>query len=176
MESPLLKYQLMTTRLMDHLHAYWRMEYVEAPGPKSSEDNPFLSMPKSGDDKAVLIIYRGELNYIVMNKYPYNPGHLLVVPYREVATLKEMTPEERVEFMDLLIKGQEILTQAIKPHGFNVGINLGSAAGAGIPSHIHCHIVPRWKSDTNFMPVIGETKVLPQSLEAMWLRLKEFAK
>ncbi|MBE2214997.1 MAG: HIT domain-containing protein [Opitutaceae bacterium] len=158
---------------MQHLHAYWRMEYIEAPKGETF-GNPFAEMPRRGDDKATHILVRSRHAYIVLNRFPYNAGHLLVVPYREVAELADLTAEERVDFMDTLIAGQDILRRALRPDGFNIGFNLGAAAGAGIPRHLHAHIVPRWNGDTNFMPVLGQTRVLPQSLDAMWARLREF--
>ena len=109
-----------------------------------------------------------------MNKFPYSAGHLLAVPYREVDSLAALSPEERGELMERIIQGQAILEKALKPEGFNVGFNFGRAAGAGIPSHLHAHIVPRWHGDHNFMPVVGSTRVLPESLDAMWERLRSF--
>ncbi len=150
------------------------MPYIEVPKSENGGLNPFVSIPLEEDDRKVLVVLRSEYAYLVLNKFPYNAGHLLVVPYREVSRLDELTAEEKVDFFDCIIKGQQILEQAIHPDGFNVGFNLGSAAGAGIPTHIHCHIVPRWNGDTNFMPVLGETKVLPESLDAMWQRLRQF--
>lgn len=150
------------------------MPYIEVPKPEGGDHNPFVSIPLEEDDRKVLIVLRSAHCYLVLNKFPYNAGHLLVVPYREVSRLDELTAEEKADFFDTIIKGQQILEQAIHPDGFNVGFNLGRAAGAGIPSHIHCHIVPRWNGDTNFMPVLGETKVLPESLDAMWQRLRQF--
>lgn len=156
---------------MEHLHAYWRMEYIEAPkGPASP--NPFRDLPTQ-DDRTALIVLRSQHTYLVLNRYPYNPGHLLLLPYREVAELADLSADERADFMTMLIKGQEILQRALRPAGFNIGFNLGAAAGAGIPRHLHAHLVPRWTGDTNFMPVVGNTRVLPQSLEAMWKRLRE---
>ncbi len=159
---------------MNFLHSYWRMPYIEAPKPETGGDNPFVAIPLEEDDRKVLIVQRCELSYIVLNKFPYNAGHLLVVPYREVGELAALTAEEKADFLESIIKGQQILERAIHPDGFNVGFNLGRAAGAGIPKHLHCHIVPRWNGDTNFMPVLGETKVLPESLDAMWQRLRQF--
>lgn len=161
-------------RGMQHLHAYWRMEYIEAPKEGSTFGKPFSEMPAANDDAATHILHRSSHTYIVLNRFPYNAGHLLVVPYREVAELAELKSEERTDFMDTLIVGQDILSRGLNPDGFNVGFNLGSAAGAGIPRHLHAHIVPRWSGDTNFMPVLGETRVLPTSLDAMWTRLREF--
>ncbi len=159
---------------MQHLHAYWRMEYVEAP--KDAPDaNPFASLPRLGDDRAARIVHRGDGNYIVLNRFPYNAGHLLVVPFREVAELEHLTAPERDELMALIVLGKRILQAALKPDGFNIGFNLGAAAGAGIPKHLHAHIVPRWTGDTNFMPVVGQTRVLPQSLDTMYDRLHAVA-
>lgn len=160
---------------MQRLHAYWRMPYIEAPQSEDSEKkNPFLRIPEAEDDKTVHLIHRGTHCYIVMNKFPYNSGHLLVVPYREVPQLTDLSEDERNDLMAEIVHAQSILGQALKPDGFNVGFNLGDAAGAGIPQHLHCHIVPRWNGDTNFMPVIGDTRVLPEAMEAMWTRLREF--
>lgn len=156
------------------LHAYWRMPYILAPKNPEDSGNPFTRIPESGDDKKEYILYRGRFNYIVMNRYPYNAGHLLVLPFREVGRLEDLNQEERYELMDLIITAQNILTRALKPDGFNTGFNFGKAAGAGIPSHLHCHVVPRWNGDTNFMPVIGDTRVLPDSMDAMWERLDAF--
>ena len=158
---------------MDHLHAYWRMEYIEAPREKSG-GSPFTDLPALGDDAKALIIHRSPLSYLILNRYPYNPGHLLAVPFRAATDLTELTAAERTDLMDEIITGKEILSAAVKPDAFNIGFNLGSAAGGSIP-HLHAHIVPRWNGDTNFMPVIGETRVLPQSLEAMYARLAAVA-
>ncbi|MBL9219244.1 MAG: HIT domain-containing protein [Opitutaceae bacterium] len=158
---------------MDHLHAYWRMEYIKAPRQPEGGDI-FADLPRLGDDTAALIIHRSPLSYLILNRYPYNAGHLLAVPFRAVADLPDLTAAERADLMDEIIIGKQILTAALKPDAFNVGFNLGTAAGGSIP-HLHAHIVPRWTGDTNFMPVIGETRVLPQSLAAMFARLKETA-
>lgn len=158
---------------MQHLHAYWRMEYIETPkGPAMGD--PFRELPRLNDDRAAFIVHRSSLTYLVLNRFPYNAGHLLVVPFREVPDLPGLTPDERRDFFDTLVFGQELLQRALRPDGFNIGFNLGSAAGAGIPGHLHAHIVPRWNGDTNFMPVVGQTRVLPQALETMWQRLREF--
>lgn len=166
---------------MKHLHSYWRMEYIQANKDLDEEtaprhNNPFAEIPKNPDDKAIHMVYRDSLTYIVLNKYPYNPGHLLILPYREVPTLPELSTEERIQLMDNIILGQEILQKAIQPHGFNIGFNIGPAAGAGIPKHLHAHIVPRWEGDTNFMPVLSETRVLPESMDRMWAKLHATAK
>lgn len=159
---------------MDHLHAYWRMEYIEAPREKSGE-LPFTTLPALGDDAKALIIHRSKLSYLILNRYPYNPGHLLAVPFRAATDLTELEAAERADLMDEIIFGKEVLRAAIKPDAFNIGFNLGSAAGGSIP-HLHAHLVPRWNGDTNFMPVLAQTRVLPQSLEAMYGRLHTVAK
>jgi len=156
----------------EHLHAYWRMEYIETPDALKGK-NPFVELPKMKNDRDSLVLFRGNTGYLILNRFPYNAGHILVLPFREVGDLEDLSPEERIEFFDLIIRGKMILSSALKPDGFNVGMNLGSAAGAGIPMHLHAHIVPRWNGDTNFMPVLGQTRVLPTSLESMWERLKE---
>jgi len=156
---------------MKHLHSYWRMEYVQAPKGPGKFENLFVEIPKNRDDRAVYIVYRGEWTYIVLNKFPYSPGHLLVVPYREVPSLLNLTTGERIELMDNLVFSQTLLEKTVQPDGFNIGFNIGRAAGAGIPKHLHAHIVPRWEGDTNFMPVLGETRVLPESMDRMWEKL-----
>ncbi len=158
---------------MDNLHAYWRMDYVSVPKEDSEVKNPFVSLPRMGDDRKALIVRRSTSVYLVLNKYPYNAGHLLVVPYREVARLSDLDGEERVDFLDVIIFAQDLLERTLHPDGFNVGMNLGMDAGAGIPRHLHCHVVPRWKADVNFMPVIAKTRVLPEALDVMWEKLSE---
>lgn len=157
---------------MERLHSYWRMEYVEAPK-FSKDENPFLTLPRLNNDRAAHIVHRGKLCFLILNRFPYNAGHLLVAPFREVANLVELSLEERTEFFELVILGQSILTQTMSPDGFNIGFNVGHAGGASIATHLHCHIVPRWTSDTNFMPVLADTRVLPKSLDNLWVLLHE---
>lgn len=159
---------------MQQLHAYWRMEYIEAPGFPSGMERPFTELPALGDDRKALIVHRSALSYLILNRYPYNPGHLLAVPFREAVEIDQLPPEERADLMEEIVLGRRLLAEALKPDGFNVGFNFGSAAGGSIP-HLHAHIVPRWNGDTNFMPVLGSTRVLPQSLAATWERLAEAA-
>lgn len=160
--------------VMDILHAYWRMDYVTSPGDeKNGHENPFKSLPQTGDDRKALIVHRAKENYIVLNRYPYNPGHLLIVPFEEVPELKDMSPSARSEMMELIVFSQEILQKAMNPDGFNIGYNFGRAAGAGIPKHLHCHVVPRWNGDMNFLPVIGKTRTLPQALDKTWECIRE---
>lgn len=157
----------------DLLRAYWRMDYVSAPQTAGTgRRNPFAELPEQ-DDREAYIVHRGKTCYLVLNRYPYNPGHLMVIPYREVASLGELTAGERTEVMELIVLAQEALAKAMAPDGFNVGFNFGKSAGAGIPQHLHGHIVPRWDGDTNFLPVIGGTRTLPQALGQTWERLRE---
>jgi ATP adenylyltransferase len=158
---------------MQQLHAYWRMDYIEAPRMPASK-RPFTELPALGDDRAALIVYRSPLSYLMLNRYPYNPGHLLAIPFREVVDIEELTSEESADLFSTLSYGKQMLRKALKPDGFNVGFNLGSAAGGSI-AHLHGHIVPRWNGDNNFMPVIGQTRILPQCLDRMWERLREVA-
>ena len=160
---------------MEHLHAYWRMEYLKAPRLPDSE-SPFRDLIESGNDQEALIVYRARKTCLMLNRFPYNAGHLLILPLREVADLPDLDEEERSEFMLQMINGEKLLRQTIKPDGFNFGINIGKSSGAGLPAHLHAHIVPRWNGDSNFMPVVGDTSVLPISLEKLWKLLSEAAR
>lgn len=155
---------------MNHLHPYWRMRYIET-RKKPEAGNPFPALLSAGDDRASLIAHRGRTCFVLLNNFPYNPGHLMVLPMREVAQLAELDAAERVEFLDLIIRCQEVLGAVMRPAGFNIGINLGKVAGAGIPAHLHAHVVPRWDGDHNFMPVTADTHVLPQALDELWEKL-----
>lgn len=159
---------------MQQLHPYWRMAYIEAPRYPAKSKRPFTELPALGDDRAALIVHRSARSFLILNRYPYNPGHLLAVPFREVSDLSELSPTERADLFEEIIFGERLLATALKPDGFNVGFNLGSAAGGSI-KHLHGHIVPRWNGDNNFMPVIAETRTLPQALEATWERLSAVA-
>jgi len=156
---------------MQQLHAHWRMDYIEAPRYPAAMRRPFSELPALGDDKVALIVHRSALSYLLLNRFPYNPGHLLAVPFREVTELEELTRQERADLMEEVVFAKRLLAAAMKPDGVNLGFNLGSAAGSSIP-HLHAHIVPRWNGDTNFMPVLAATRVLPQSLESTWERLE----
>jgi len=146
------------------------MEYIEAPRYPAALKRPFTDLPAMGDDKAALIVHRTRLSYLLLNRFPYNPGHLLAVPYREVTDLEQLTPAGRADLMEIMTFAKRLLAATLKPQGFNIGFNLGSAAGGSI-AHLHGHIVPRWNGDNNFMPVLGHTRVLPQSLRTVWDRL-----
>src|SRR5687768_1800091 len=156
---------------MQQLHAYWRMEYIEAPRYPAAMKRPFSELPALGDDRAALIVHRSSLSYLLLNRFPYNPGHLLAVPYRDVVELEQLNPAERADLFDEIVVGQRLLSTALKPEGFNIGFNLGSAVAGGSIAHLHGHIVPRWNGDNNFMPVVGQSRILPQSLEATWEKL-----
>ena len=151
------------------------MEYIAAPRLSDAFKRPFSELPALGDDRTALIVHRSPLSYLILNRYPYNPGHLLAVPFREVTDLLELTPAERADLMEEIVFGQKLLNAVLKPDGLNVGFNLGSAAGGSI-AHLHGHLVPRWNGDNNFMPVLGHTRILPQALETMWDRLSSATK
>jgi ATP adenylyltransferase len=126
-------------------------------------------------NQSTIFFLKASYTCILLNLYPYNAGHLLVLPYREVSDISDLNQDEQKEFMEFLIKSKAILSEALHPDGFNIGFNLGKAAGAGIPKHLHCHVVPRWDGDHNFMPVISNTRVLPESIEEMWKQLKNYS-
>jgi len=147
------------------------MDYIEAPRYPAEMTRPFSELPALGDDRTALIVHRSPLSYLLLNRFPYNPGHLLAVPFREVVDLEELTPVERADLFEEILTGKRLLTAALKPDGFNIGFNVGSAVAGGSIPHLHGHIVPRWNGDNNFMPVVGQTRVLPQSLAATWQRL-----
>jgi ATP adenylyltransferase len=146
---------------MKYVWAPWRIEYIRSAKPSGCI---LCDLPQEKRDKKNYILYRGKKNFIMLNSYPYNPGHLLVAPYRHVGNLEDLTEAERNEHYELLSRSIVVLKKVLNPAGFNIGANLGRVAGAGIEDHFHSHIVPRWQGDNNFMPVLGETKVIPQAL------------
>jgi ATP adenylyltransferase len=127
--------------------------------------------PRADDDIANYILHRSAANFVMLNAYPYNPGHLLIAPYRHVAGFDELTPEERADHFETLSHGLEVLREVFNPAGFNTGANIGKVAGAGIADHVHSHIVPRWQGDTNFMPALADTRVIPEALADTYRRL-----
>ena len=164
---------------MDRLWSPWRLEYVTRGETTTgcifclpTEASAKAGLPSGSPEQHSLVVFRGTTSYVILNLYPYNNGHLMVVPYRHVATLALLTQEELVEIGLLTQRSELALTEAYNPHGLNVGINLGTSAGAGVLDHIHVHIVPRWNGDTNFMTVVGEMRVLPEDLGASALRLR----
>jgi ATP adenylyltransferase len=149
---------------MEMLHAPWRIDYILAPKLADTGTSIFAQIGQSLDDEANYVIARDRSCYALLNKFPYTGGHLMVVPYKQTPDLLGLTDEELCDLMKLVRRCQEALSRVMKPNGFNIGINLGRAGGAGIEEHLHVHIVPRWLGDTNFMPVIAGTRVLPEAL------------
>lgn len=156
---------------LPRLWATWRMAYIKGLHRRAS-DSVFTELPREEDGPGNLIVHRGDTCYIVLNLYPYNTGHCMVVPFRAVGELSALTPEEMLEMMLLTDLVTRSLVRCMDAQGFNIGMNLGKLAGAGIPNHLHMHIVPRWTGDTNFMPAVGDTKVLPESLEDTYHKVR----
>jgi ATP adenylyltransferase len=154
---------------MDRLWAPWRLSYVtQAKGPADADPCFICQGLASDDDRRNLIALRTPLSVVVLNRFPYNNGHLLVAPRAHKGTLQELTPDELLENMETLRRMVRLLGELMSPDGYNVGLNLGRAAGAGLPGHLHWHVVPRWQGDTNFMPALADTRVIVQSLEALY--------
>lgn len=145
---------------MKQLWAPWRSEYISS---KKSGECVFCAAPRKAA-KDGLVLFNGSISLVMLNKYPYNSGHLMLAPVRHVAKIEELTPEESIDLFRLLRHSTTVLTKTYNPGGFNIGMNIGSAAGAGIADHLHMHIVPRWNGDTNFMPLLADTKVVSEHL------------
>jgi ATP adenylyltransferase len=143
--------------------APWRLSYVKEA--RDSDECIFCTKPAQGDDRAALIIHRGSRCYVILNLFPYTNGHLMVAPYEHVGRVQEIEPEVMAEMIGLAQQAMTVLERVYEPEGFNVGINQGRVAGAGVEGHIHLHVVPRWAGDNNYMPVVADTRVMPQSLE-----------
>lgn len=156
---------------MESLHAPWRIEYILAPKPPRIE-SLFTDISQSNDDEANYVIARGKTCFALLNTYPYNGGHLMTVPYKQTPDLHGLNDQELLELLNLTRRCQNALAAVMKPDGFNIGINLGKCAGAGIVEHVHIHIVPRWSGDTNFMPVLANTTVVPQALTELAAKLR----
>ena len=154
---------------MEQIWAPWRIKYIQM---AQIEGCILCDKPKENNDALNYILYRGDKNFVIMNSYPYNPGHLMIAPYRHIANLEELTDEELHEHFNIVSRSIRLLKQVFKPDGFNLGINMGKVAGAGINDHIHTHIVPRWQGDTNFMPVLSDVKVVPEALTETYEKLK----
>lgn len=150
------------------LWAPWRVEYFKA---VANTRDFLLAAAQATDDAAHLVVARRAHTFLIMNRYPYAVGHMMAVPNRKVADLTELTTEEKLELWELAELAQKILRTAVRAQGFNVGLNLGRCAGAGVADHLHLHIVPRWEADSNFMPVLADTRILPEALDAVYLRL-----
>ena len=158
---------------MDSLHAPWRIDYILAPKSPTQDVSLFTTIGQSSNDEDNLVVARRRTCFALLNSYPYTGGHLLIVPYRQCAEFSDLTDEELLELMRLTQECQKALRQTIKPQGFNIGLNLGQCAGAGIAEHLHIHVVPRWSGDTNFMPVLSGTTVMPQALKSLAAELRQ---
>ena len=156
---------------MQRLWAPWREQYITKVLTNQHKGCLFCRLIKSKDDAKNYVLIRGPLAYAVLNIYPYSNGHCLIVPNRHVNDISKMTKDELAQTMELVLETKALLQEVLSPHGFNIGLNLGRMAGAGIPGHVHMHIVPRWKGDHNFMPVTGHTKVISQSLSGTYKTL-----
>ncbi len=154
---------------MDYLWSPWRYRYVSANTPE--EGCLFCRIAAAKDDKSNYVVLRAERNFIVLNRYPYTTGHLMIVPYAHVATLEEAEPAELAEMMSLAQRAEKVLRRVYNCGGLNVGLNIGHSAGAGVAGHIHMHVLPRWSGDVNFMTTIAETRVLPEELETTYEKL-----
>lgn len=157
---------------MEVLWAPWRMNYIL--GPKPDECVFCVPVEDHSEDLERLILYRGKHCFVIMNKFPYNNGHLMVCPYRHISCLTELNPDETLESVELMRNCVSIFKKVFRPQGINVGLNLGEAAGAGIAAHLHWQLVPRWSGDASFMAVFGETTVIPQHLESTYNQLKPY--
>jgi ATP adenylyltransferase len=162
---------LQFTHPMNHIWSPWRMEYIEN---NNKEDGCIFCNAQEREDSAEnLIAFRGEHSYVILNRYPYTSGHLMVVPFDHQPNLEELDPQTRAEMMELTSRSMTILRNVYNPQAFNMGANIGEAAGAGVKEHVHLHIVPRWYGDTNFMSTLGETRVLPEILEDTYERVRK---
>ena len=157
---------------MERLWTPWRMEYIKSAGADDQGGCIFCELPAKGDDEAVYILVRSERAFAILNAYPYNPGHLMVAPFRHIGEVEALDETELLETGHLLQRSIGALRDVMQPQGFNLGMNLGRIAGAGLPDHLHWHVVPRWDGDTNFMPVLGQTKVLPELLGETYAKLR----
>ena len=149
----------------ERIWAPWRLEYVKDASKDSEDECIFCAKPAEDDDEACLIVHRGELSFVILNLYPYTNGHLMVAPFEHMGRIQDLSAETTAEMMALAQRAMTRLEEVYAPQGFNVGINQGRVAGAGVEHHIHMHVVPRWGGDTNFMPVLADTRVMPQTLE-----------
>jgi len=158
---------------MENLHAPWRIDYILAPKPENQEGSLFTRIAQSSDDVENLVIARDRTCFALLNRYPYTGGHLMTVPYKETPDMAGLTRDELADLMELTRRCQAALKTTMNPDGFNIGINQGKVAGAGIVERLHIHIVPRWNGDTNFMPVIGQTSVVPEALKETAAKLRK---
>ena len=163
---------------MKHMWSPWRSQHIDTLKDEAAcegeADGPslFSRLAREDRDEENLILWRGDRVFVIMNLYPYNNGHLMIVPYREVCAYEDLTDEEQVELARTADRCVRWLRHALSPEGFNLGMNIGLAAGAGIPNHLHLHVVPRWNGDTNFMPTVGDVKVVPEALRDTYRKLR----
>ncbi len=158
---------------MKRIFAPWRYKYISD---LNAEGCIFCNAQSSKDDRKSGVLFRGKFAFVIMNKYPYNNGHIMIAPYNHTGDFGELSEEEMLEMSTLMQKWQKVIKKAMKPEGFNIGMNLGRIAGAGFEKHLHYHLVPRWSGDTNFMPIIGQTKVVPMSVDDAYDLLLKFYK
>jgi len=154
---------------MEQIWAPWRIQYIQMEKP---EGCILCEKPRQNNDAQNYILYRGTKNFVILNSYPYNPGHLMIAPYRHVASLDGLNEGELHEHFEIVSRSVKLLREVFNPGGFNIGINIGKVAGAGIDEHVHTHVVPRWQGDTNFMPVIADVRVVPEALADTFNKLK----
>jgi ATP adenylyltransferase len=153
---------------MRRIWAPWRIEYIRSEKPKECV---LCQKPKEDRDAENYLLFRGKKNFVILNLYPYNPGHIMVAPYRHLDDLDDLTDEEMLEHFNLVRKSKQALKAEYNPQGFNIGINLGRVAGAGIEDHVHTHVIPRWNGDTNFVTVVSDLRVIPHALDATYQEL-----
>jgi ATP adenylyltransferase len=156
---------------MDYLWTPWRYAYVSTA--EKATGCVFCDLIKQNDDEKALIVYRGEQCFVILNRFPYTPGHVMIVPYAHLDELRKLPSEAASEMIALAQRLETVLRELYHPDGINLGMNIGKAAGAGIAGHIHMHVLPRWVADANFMSVVGETRVLPETLDVTWARIRE---
>ena len=160
---------LLLCLVMDYLWTPWRYAYVSTA--EKSAGCVFCDAVEAGDDRKVLIVHRGQHCFVILNRYPYTPGHVMIVPYAHLDELRKLPTDAAQEMMGLSQRMESVLRALYHPDGINLGMNIGKAAGAGIAGHIHMHVLPRWVADANFVSVVGETRVLPETLEETWKRM-----
>ncbi len=158
---------------MDKLFSPWRSKYISSFQEESADACVLCDAFVAADDEHSLVVHRGKEAFVIMNKFPYNSGHLMILPVRHTSDFQSLTKTEVMEMMSLLAASERALKKLSKPQGFNIGMNLGRIAGAGIDAHLHWHIVPRWNGDTNFLPVLADVKVVSEDMAEQWKRLRE---
>lgn len=160
---------------MERLFSPWRSKYIDSfkeNAKKTDGKSIFADIPPE-EDEARMVVYRGQTSFVIMNLYPYNAGHLMIIPYKQTPNFSDLESETRLEIMNLIDLSMKALMHTLSPHGFNVGLNLGSVAGGSVDSHIHFHVVPRWHGDTNFMPILADTKVISNDMRELYYKLRD---